>query len=77
MRTVKFPILAVIGLAVSPLLFILGFLFLFVSGIRYGIEPALPIGIALILLGIVLLISGIILIGVHRMLKSAFSGQGQ
>lgn len=70
MRTVRFPILAAIGAATSPLLFIVGFLFLFVSGIRYGIEAALPIGVALILLGVVLLISGIVLIGVYRMMKS-------
>lgn len=59
------------GAVSSPLFFVLGFLFLFVSGIRYGIEPALPIGVALILLGLVLLLSGIVLIGTYLMLKSA------
>ncbi|WP_311245654.1 hypothetical protein [Microbacterium sp. WCS2018Hpa-23] len=71
MRAVKFPKLALIGAASSPLLFALGFLFLFVSGIRYGQEPALAIGVALILLGLVLLISGIVLVGTYLMLKSA------
>lgn len=71
MPAVKFPKLALIGAVLSPLLFALGFLFLFVSGIRYGIEPALPIGVALILLGLVLLLSGIVLVGMYLMLKSA------
>ncbi|WP_353114711.1 hypothetical protein [Microbacterium sp.] len=73
MRTVKFPTLALVGAVASPLFFAFGFLFLFVSGIRYGIQPAVPIGVTLILLGLVLLLSGIILIGVHRMLTSALS----
>lgn len=73
MHSIKFPTLAAVGVAISPLLFVFGFLFLFVSGIRYKIEPALPIGVALILLGTVLLLAGIILIGAYRMIKSAIS----
>jgi len=76
MRPVKFPKLALIGAVLSPLLFALGFLFLFVSGIRYGQEAALPIGTALILLGLALLVSGIVLVGMYLMLKSALA-QGE
>lgn len=70
MRPPKFPTLALVGAVVSPVLIGIGFLFLFVSGIGYGIEAALPIGTALILLGVVLLVSGLVLIGMHRMLRS-------
>ncbi|MGO2521866.1 MAG: hypothetical protein ACTH8F_17240 [Microbacterium sp.] len=72
----RFPKFALIGAVVSPLLFVLGFLFLFVSGIRYGYEAALPIGAALILLGLVLLLSGIVLVGMYLMLKSALPELG-
>jgi membrane-bound ClpP family serine protease len=70
MLTMRFPRFALVGVLASPFLFLFGFLFLFVSSIRYGIEPALPIGVGLILLGVVLLTSGIVLIGVYQMLKS-------
>ena len=73
MHSPKFPTAAAVGAAASPVLYIVGFLFFFVSGIRWHIAEALVIGTALILLATVLLISGIILIGVHRMLVSALT----
>lgn len=71
MRTPKFPILATIGAILSLPMGFVGFMFLFVSGIHYGIEQAMLFGALLLLIATILLICGLVMIGVYRMLKSA------